>query len=587
MDTSFIYPNDTYFEELRSKCLDALKNTQLVYPNKHIDLIVKNLKNLSASKNIIFTMTTCKRIDLFQKTLNSFINTCILSDLYLIEEWLVVDDNSSVQDRNKMKELYPFITLIEKTPEQKGHYKSMKIIYDYVTKNNYEYVIHMEDDFHFIDKKSFISDALKIFKNDKLGKYGQVLFNRNYAEILHTDQKIGGGILKYADKLDYIEHEHYKPGTQEYKEFNARFKGSNCMYWPHYSFRPSMIKVKALIEVGPYTNSVHFEMQYAKEYEEKGYKSVFFNSVNCLHIGKKTWEKNVNDTPNAYHLNKQDQFGKGNNVMGLYVITYDKYASPTLKYLINNALDSFNIKGNYFNTFDFTIDNNFDYKRYIGNKFCYFEKVLKYNETIIGVLEEIKNGTNEFSFIFQDTIKDININVIDVLINEMNETYHNSLVILNSDNEGSILQIDTDESKILNNSNFIISRRAAQIILDTIKEKGHISDNVCHDFLGISEINYYKCSALKEITRDFEIKDMLETTQIEGYKFYSKLDSFGGDIGYFSPTILDELKVKCDSDKTAKGFNTLGWVKHTIVSEELFKPLYKATQYTDGLYVRL
>jgi glycosyltransferase involved in cell wall biosynthesis len=600
LDQSFIFPNDTYLEELKGKCLSALKDSYLVYPSKTIDIITKNLKtssnksttsiNDSSDINIILTMTTCKRLDLFQKTINSFINACSVTDLCLIKEWLIIDDNSSEQDRERMKNLYPFINLIKKTPEQKGHYNSMKIIYDYVTREDksFDYVIHMEDDFHFIDKKSYLSQAIKIFNNDKDGSYGQVLFNRNYAEVLHEEQRLHGGILKYSDKLDYIEHEHYKEGTEEHMSFNKRIgnKG-NCMYWPHYSFRPSMIRVSTLKVVGPYTNSVHFEMQYAKEYASLGYKSVFFNGVNCIHIGKKTWEK-ATTTPNAYALNDQDQFGKGTSKIGLNIVTYNKFASSELKKIFNNAFDKYNLKSHYINTETYTPGpEGFNYKRFARNKFNYFEDVLKYNESLLRILQNIKDGDNDFVFILQDTVTNINTEMIELLITELNSRYDNSVIILNGTEDNVIRQIEPKDTKGMITNSFIISKGAAKLISEAIDKGIYYSDNVSNNFLGVSEVNYYCCNALKESIRNFNIDDLISKTSLAGYKFHSKLDAHGGDIGFFSFENLEELKKKCDEDPNARGFNTLGWIKHTICPEEFMNVLYQAKTCTDGLYVKI
>ena len=49
----------------------------------------------------MFSITTCKRFDLFEKTINSFIQCC--KDVLLIDKWLCIDDNSSDTDREKMK----------------------------------------------------------------------------------------------------------------------------------------------------------------------------------------------------------------------------------------------------------------------------------------------------------------------------------------------------------------------------------------------------------------------------------------------------------------------------------------------------
>lgn len=119
-------------------------------------------------------MTTCKRYDLFQITVNSLLK-CI--DCINIDKWIVVDDNSSQEDRTLMKEKYPFIEFIFKTEEQKGHPISMNIIYDLI--QGYTYWVYMKDDFYFFDQKPYVETAKKILMDNVVQ---QVLFNRNYAE---------------------------------------------------------------------------------------------------------------------------------------------------------------------------------------------------------------------------------------------------------------------------------------------------------------------------------------------------------------------------------------------------------------------
>ena len=46
------------------------------------------------------TITTCKRLDTFKKTMNSFINCC--EDIDMISYWYCVDDNSSQEDRDEV-----------------------------------------------------------------------------------------------------------------------------------------------------------------------------------------------------------------------------------------------------------------------------------------------------------------------------------------------------------------------------------------------------------------------------------------------------------------------------------------------------
>lgn len=70
---------------------------------------------------ITLTITSCKRLDLFVKTINSFMQCC--KDIHLIDEWFCVDDNSSIEDRLRMQELYPFINFYFKTLEEKVIHK--------------------------------------------------------------------------------------------------------------------------------------------------------------------------------------------------------------------------------------------------------------------------------------------------------------------------------------------------------------------------------------------------------------------------------------------------------------------------------
>ena len=85
-----------------------------------------------------------------------------------------------------MKEKYPFFEYIWKTEEQKGHVNSMNIIVHQI--KEYNYCIHMEDDFHFIERRKYVTDAINIIKDDPI--IGQVQFNRNYAEIEPFRQRI-------------------------------------------------------------------------------------------------------------------------------------------------------------------------------------------------------------------------------------------------------------------------------------------------------------------------------------------------------------------------------------------------------------
>jgi hypothetical protein len=179
------------------------------YNQSIVDKITTHVNSIYESdKKLTLTITTCKRIDLFKRTMDSFINCC--SDILLIDEFICIDDNSSDEDRETMKKLYPFFKFILKRPDDKGHVKSMNMIVDIVKT---KYLLHMEDDWLFTYKYDFITKAMEIFNQPTLipldeipskqniqhKKIAQVLFNRNYNEIDEI-QVVGGYLCETNSK---------------------------------------------------------------------------------------------------------------------------------------------------------------------------------------------------------------------------------------------------------------------------------------------------------------------------------------------------------------------------------------------------
>ncbi len=118
----------------------------------------------------------------------------------------------------------------------------------------------------------------------------QCLFNRNYAETMR-DWNMKGAVPVGS----FLLHEHHN----ESKNYG------NCHYWPHYSFRPSVVCVDAILRLGNYDSpNTFFEFDYAKRYYDVGFRSAFFDEIACTHIGKLTSDKSG---INAYVLNNVEQ----------------------------------------------------------------------------------------------------------------------------------------------------------------------------------------------------------------------------------------------------------------------------------------
>jgi hypothetical protein len=236
------------------------------------------------TQKIVVTMTTCKRLDLFIKTVRTFLACC--TDISLIDAWYVVDDNSSEYDREVMKKNFPWIVYTWKNEKDKGHAKSMNILREIIPKS-VEFIIHLEDDWYYAAHLNYISKGVAVLK--KYEDLGQILFNANYHEqACEVEGEIrGDGLL-----------------THRLHHFSTNPTGKSD-YWPHFSLRPGIIRKKVWDTIPFDETAKHFEMDYAYKYISNGWKTGFFNTVTCIHTGK-----NVNSLvgTNAYELNNQIQF---------------------------------------------------------------------------------------------------------------------------------------------------------------------------------------------------------------------------------------------------------------------------------------
>lgn len=557
--------------KIRDRNIDHLKDNYLIYPKDKIEYLKEKCKQPN-NYGVLVSITSCKRIDLFEKTVNSFINCC--QDVDLIDRWLCVDDNSSDEDRKQMKKLYPFFTFVFKTETEKGHSKSMNIIYDYA--QGYKYLLHMEDDFHFVVPQSYISKASQILEDDN--HLGQILFNRNYAEIDYSQIYIKGGLVKHTkDGVRYVEHEYHKDGTVEYRGFLEKYKNAPTNgYWPHFSFRPSLMKVEMLKDVGHFYHTPHFEMQYADEYVSRGWRSAFYDTFSCIHIGKKTWEKSKD---NAYDLNQTGQFSIDCETLGVYVLSekldhwkkFKEAAKDKLEYFIRQKVD--NIQFLSQSQHEVFYKNNFYYRRDIINA------LVSQYETLW------KDMNSEYLMILDEKVKlnDNFVSELTSLVDQIKGQNYEFIVV-------SYERHEIEKSQTVNRvvqprgpiNGYLISKTGREKLNAWVAEHGMKSQ--LYEFVGeVLEIYESGYSLFNLNNNVQEEKTYLE---IPGYKFYSQMDSRGGDIMYVGNKTPTELKAIAEANPGCIGFNTLGWLKKEIHDEKEFIHLYLSTKIEHGLYVK-
>jgi hypothetical protein len=307
-------PQDLAFLESMLKYIDALRRRGVMLNennNKIVDTIIAHYRPLlvapvpsyyalmpkrnsgsAARPRVMLTVTTCKRFDLFQQTVNSILK-CWL-DLDKVDYFFCVDDNSSKEDRLKMQTQYPFFNYHMKSPSEKGHRESMNIIWKKVDELKPEYLIHMEDDWLFFKQENYVGRAIAVLEKYEGQQIHQVVFNREYGLMMFDMQRVN--VAPLGPREDGLCLHLKMEGVQ----------GPNCAYWPHYSLQPSVCRASKILELGDYTSpNQFFERDYADKYHAKGYQTAFFDFILSLHIGKQSWEK---EGHNAYSLNEVGQF---------------------------------------------------------------------------------------------------------------------------------------------------------------------------------------------------------------------------------------------------------------------------------------
>lgn len=294
-----------------SNILQPSYDSEIVY--KFQDYLKQAKTTEPSSNHITIVMTTCKRYDLFTRTVISILKYVRDLPQYLYD-WIVIDDNSDQDMKHKMKQDFPFIHFIYKDESMKGHPKSLNMIWDLVKT---PYLFNIEDDWEFFFEDNYITKMLNIFQYSNNNHIGQVLVNINYSEDMTSYKTVKGASLHHYNNhngqhIPFWIHNYY---TGEVLQQKTNEIGPNSLYWPHFSCRVGLSKMDILRKVGTFNEQAsHFEMEYAQRYNSLGYKTAFLNGTFCLHIGRRTYERKTNKV-NAYDLNQQNQFGESTSTI--------------------------------------------------------------------------------------------------------------------------------------------------------------------------------------------------------------------------------------------------------------------------------
>ena len=563
---------------------------------------------------VMLSMTTCKRYELFEQTINSILSQW--SDVDRIGYWFCVDDNSTAKDRKVMQTRYPFFDYYFKGSSEKGHIASMNIIWNKVNQLKPVYWIHLEDDFLFFDKMDYITKAIEGLTLMKDQRVKQVLFNRGYGETI-DDYRIKS-FTPVKDNGDFCLHD-YRPGGETYPY-------ANCHYWPNYSFRPSLLDVEAVLSIGNYDCvDKFFEIEYANEWTQAGFKSAFFNKLTCLHTGRLTSERHNPDTAskNAYDLNGVDEFNgrilpqKG-ELPFIKVVNLERrpdrrqqmtdrfHEAEIANYEFYRAVDgaSLTVTEEMFNLFN-------------GNDFGNRKGVIGCAMTHLNLWRQLlQDKDHDFYLIMEDDVtlgpgfkgrvKTLEQEMQDKELIMLGYHMYNSERALNEkeySNDGvPVVQKLSLKSYVGGTFCYSINKNGAQRLLTYIEKNG-----IKH---GIDYLMVFKpdnkdfCEAVpqlafsewneggKEIDTDiqntsesFDFSEFIkESAEIKNkFEFVPGLDQPENDLYYRKDTVLTMMKTALQ-DPEVKCFNTLGFFKSKVD-----RTTFTGTRYfsaTDGTYIK-
>ncbi len=570
------------------------KNRSLLTSPKEYNIITKSNEN-----RVFLSFTSCKRLDLFIETVNSILNHW--EDVDEINYWFCVDDNSSIEDREKMTSHYPFINFYMKKPEEKGHRVSMNIIWNKLNEMKPKYWIHIEDDFLFYIKGQYINNSIKFLESQTHIK--QVLFNRAYSETIE-DLNMRGYI---PVSKGFVVHEHSTDS----------FPYRNCQYWPHYSFRPSIVETSVILELGNYDSyNAFFEMDYAYKWTNAGYKSAFFDLVCCRHIGRLTSERNKQTIKNSYELNNESQF---NNVVQKYPVKVVNLKRRQDRK--DNIINLF--KSIHFTEYEFfeavdgkELKNTVEIaKLFSGNDFGNRRGFIGCALSNYNLWKELLDDpTTEYYVILEDdiTLSDnfketyeylkknnffTNYECFFIGYHMFNQNREKNKDVYNKKSDNFTISDLQNDLYIGGTFGYSINKKGASNILKYIEKNGikHGIDyvmKICNDIKKVElrpQIVFSEwCESVQQkidtdIQTDFSSLDLSIMDNNSDFTFISGYDQHDNDL-FFVRASLEESKQIALMHEDCAGFNTLGFFKKKIDINNLQFSQYFGKN--DGLYVK-
>lgn len=238
------------------------------------------------------TITSCKRLEHFKKTITSFHKHC--TDLHTIELINWYDDNSSESDRLEMlkillecfgnKKIISTFFTNESFNTRKRHKEVMNVWKNDLSRLSVDYAFHTEDDFEYINDFSINEGIELLKKNNDVALVGFSQEKRELPSEMGTLNIQGNFWEWYYDKNRPLCDGLFLDTVIMKKSLDPTYW---CKYinWPYFGFRPGLHDIKKLEKLDMfYDVDGSFELEFAVRFA-KLYKSFCHVNEICKHIG--------------------------------------------------------------------------------------------------------------------------------------------------------------------------------------------------------------------------------------------------------------------------------------------------------------
>ena len=226
-------------------------------------IAMNSLHSVQASQerhpSISFTVTTCRRLDLFMKTMDSFYGKCLDHDL--LTEFVCSDDSSSDRDRDIMERRFPHFRFLWNS--NTGHAQSLSRLISEVTT---DYFLHYEDDWFLLEPGCHISNALDILKANSSIRSVSLNWIRGRHRI--SPSGVGFCLHRYLSDAKTLDRKFGMPA------------------WPGFTLNPSIHETRAVRATGPYPIRPFHEWCFSYAFLKRGFRTAFMDRKIIQHCGK-------------------------------------------------------------------------------------------------------------------------------------------------------------------------------------------------------------------------------------------------------------------------------------------------------------